>query len=66
MIELYQGKGRERLLKEHSIGERRLEAALSYWREYPEEIGTIIEQNSRPPSYWRERYPDLDIQVHDF
>lgn len=56
MIELYQGKGRERLLKEHPIGERQLESALSYWREHPEEVDPAIEENAQPLEYWRKRY----------
>jgi uncharacterized protein (DUF433 family) len=66
LVEMYQVEGLERVLKEHPIDERQLEAALSYWREHPEEIDPAIEETGRPLEYWRERYPDLDIQVHEF
>lgn len=65
LIEMYQDQGRERVLKEHPIREQQLGAALSYWREHPEEIDPAIEENSRPLSYWKKRYPELDIQVRE-
>ncbi len=65
-IEMCQTEGRERLLKEHLISERQLEAALWYWWEHPEEIDPIIEENAQPLEYWKERYPDLEVRVQEF
>lgn len=63
LVEVYKGKGRERLLEEHPVSEAQLEAALVYYEEYPQEIDPAIEENSRPPEYWMERYPELDMEI---
>jgi hypothetical protein len=47
--ELYEGKGRERLLSEHNVSERQPELALSYYEAYPHEIDQALEENAREP-----------------
>lgn len=49
-MKVCQGKGRERLIEEHTVSEARLEAALACYEEYPQEIDPAIEENSRPLS----------------
>lgn len=58
--------GRERVLEESSIPEDRLDAALAYYRAHPGEIDRKIEENNRPPEYWRERYPNLNFQSIEY
>lgn len=43
IVELYEGKGRERLLSEHNVSERQLDLALSYHEAYPREIDEALE-----------------------
>jgi hypothetical protein len=43
-----------------------LDAALAYREAHPDEIDQKIEANSRPPEYWRERYPNLNIQSIEY
>jgi hypothetical protein len=62
----HDGMGRQRFLEETGICEDRLDAALAYHRGYPDEVGGKIEENARPLEYWRERYPNLDIQTIEF
>lgn len=57
LVELYEGKGRERLLSEHNVSERQLDVALSYRRAYPREIDVALEENARAPEEWHELYP---------
>lgn len=60
LIEMYRIEGRETLFSAHPVSERQLDAALTYYEEYPEEIDGAIEENSRPPEYWMERFPELN------
>lgn len=60
---LHEAKGREALLGAHPETERQLDAALAYRREHPEEIDRFLEENGRPPGYWRKLYPGLNIEV---
>lgn len=62
----YEEMGRERVLEESSISGDRLDAALAYYKAHPDEIDQKIEANSRPPEYWRERYPNLNIQSIEY
>jgi hypothetical protein len=62
----YEEMGRKRVLEESSIPEDRLDAALAYYEAHPDEIDQKIEENSRPPEYWRERYPNLNIQSLEY
>jgi hypothetical protein len=62
----YEKMGRERVLEESSIREDRLDAALAYYKAHPGEIDQKIEDNNRPPEYWRERYPNLNIQSIEY
>jgi hypothetical protein len=62
----YEEMGRERVLEESSISGDRLDAALAYYEAHPDEIDQKIEANSRPPEYWRERYPNLNIQSIEY
>ena len=66
IVDLYRGKGRERLFAEHPISERQLEVALDYYEANSGEIDTIIEENDRPVEYWQRKYPDLNITVSEF
>ncbi len=59
MVELYEGKGKERLLFEHNVSERQLELALSYYEAYPHEIEEAFEENSRTPEEWHEISPSV-------
>ena len=62
----YEEMGRERVLEESSISGDRLDAALAYYKAHPDEIDQKIEANSRPPEYWQERYPNLNIQSIEY
>lgn len=66
IVDLYGGKGRERLFAEHPISERQLEVALAYYEANPGEIDAFIEENDRPVEYWQRKYPDLNITVREF
>lgn len=57
IAELYEGKGRERLLSEHNVSERQLDLALSYCEAHPREIDEALEENARTPEEWHELYP---------
>ncbi|MBX6764410.1 MAG: hypothetical protein IRY88_12125 [Rubrobacteraceae bacterium] len=59
IVELYEGKGRERLLAEHNVSERQLELALSYREAYPSEIEEALEENARTPEEWHELSPSV-------
>lgn len=59
VIELYEGKGRERLLTEHNVSERQLDLALTYREAYPREIDEALEENARTPEEWHELYPAI-------
>jgi uncharacterized protein (DUF433 family) len=59
VIELYKGKGRERLLSEHNLLERQLDLALSYYEMYPREIDEALEENARSPEEWHEISPSV-------
>lgn len=62
----YEEMGRERVLEESSLSGHHLDTALAYYGEYREEVDGMIEENNRPLEYWRERYPDLDIEVIEY
>ncbi|MDQ3436384.1 MAG: helix-turn-helix domain-containing protein [Actinomycetota bacterium] len=66
VVDLYRGKGGERLFSEHPISERQLRLALAYCEAYPQEVDAFIEENDRPVEYWREKYSDLNITVREF
>lgn len=57
LVELYEGKGPERLLAEHNVSERQLELALSYREAHPREIGESLEENARSPEEWHRLSP---------
>ncbi len=59
LVELYEGKGRERLLSEHNVSEKQLNLALSYYEAYPEEIDEALEENARTPEEWHRLYPSI-------
>lgn len=59
LVELYEGKGRERLLSEHNISERQLDLALSYRKAYPREIGEALAENAHTPEEWHEISPSV-------
>ncbi len=55
LVELYEGKGRERLLAEHNVSERQL--ALAYREAHPRGIGAALEENAREPEEWHRLNP---------
>jgi hypothetical protein len=55
--------GRQRLLEQTGISEDHLDLALAYYRAYQGEVDRKIQENARPLQYWRERYPNLNIQA---
>ena len=59
IVELYKGKGRERLLSEHNVSERQLDLALSYHEVYSREIDEALEENARAPQEWHESSPSV-------
>ena len=59
LVELYEGKGRGRLLSEHSVSERQLGLALSYYEAYPKEIEEALEENARSPEEWHRISPSV-------
>ncbi len=58
--------GRQRLLEESGISEDHLAVALAYYGVYREEIDETIEENNRPLEYWREHFPNLNIQPIEY
>ena len=66
IVAAYAKMGRKRVLEESSISEDHLNAALAYREAHPDEIDQKIEENNRPPEYWRERYPNLNIQSIEY
>lgn len=64
IVMLHDAEGREALLAAHPVTSRQLDLALAYHREHPEEIDSILGENSRPPEYWQRLYPGLNIEVH--
>lgn len=59
LVELYEGKGGERLLSEHNVSGRQLDLALSYYEAYPREIDEALEENARTPEGWHEISPSV-------
>ncbi len=59
LVDLYEGKGRERLISEHNVSERQLDLALSYYETYPREIDEALEENARAPEEWHEVSPSV-------
>ena len=59
LVELYEGKGRERLLSEHNVSERQLDLALSYYEAHPREIDEALGENARAPEQWHEISPSV-------
>jgi hypothetical protein len=57
--------GRQRFLEETVISKVHLDVALAYHRAYEDEVDQKIQENARPLQYWRERYPNLNIQTID-
>ncbi len=59
MVELYRGKGRERLIEEHGVSGERLDLALAYYEAYPDEIEWRIAANARTPAEWHRLSPSV-------
>ena len=59
IVELYQGKGRERVLSEHNVSARQLDLALSYYEAYPREIERALEENARSAEEWHALSPSV-------
>lgn len=58
-VELYEGKGWERLLSEHNVSERQLDLALSYYEMYPHKIEEALGENAHSPEEWHEISPSV-------
>lgn len=59
IMEMHRDMGRELLLESGPLSERRLDLALAYYREYPEEIDEAIEENRKSPEYWHRKHPSV-------
>ena len=59
LVEIYQGKGRDRVLAEHNVSERQLDLALSYHEAYPKEIDEALEENALSEEEWRHLSPSV-------
>jgi hypothetical protein len=59
----YEEIGWQRFLEETGVSEDRLDAALAYHRAYHDDVDEKILENDRPLEQWRERYPNLNIQI---
>ena len=57
IVELYRGKGRERVLSEHDVSARQLELALSCREAYPRGIERALEENARSAEEWHALSP---------
>ncbi len=62
----YEEMGRERVLRESNLSEDQLDTALAYYEAYRQEIDEMVVENDRPLEYWREKYPNLGIEVIDY
>jgi hypothetical protein len=64
VIEVYraceQNVERARQVLTH-FSERQFDAALGYYRSYPEEIDALIAENERPIDEWRRLYPHIGV-----
>ena len=63
IVASHEERGRQRLLAESGISEDSLAVALDYYEAHRDEVDEKIEENNRPLEYWRERYPNLNIQT---
>ncbi len=59
VVEAYEDMGLERLLEEGDLPERLIRLALTYYKEYPEEIDEAIARNRRSQEEWHALYPTL-------
>lgn len=60
VVQMHEDMGREMLLESlDALSEGKLDLALAYYNEYPEEIDTAIQENRRSPAYWHQRYPSV-------
>lgn len=66
IVAAYEEMRRGRVLEESSISEDRLDATLAYYETHSDEIDQKIEEYNRSPEYWRERYPNLNIQPIEY
>lgn len=62
----FEERGRQRLLEESGISVDHIAVALAYYEAYRDEVDEMIEENNRPLKYWRERYPNLNIQPIEY
>ena len=52
--------GRTRHVLTH-LSDRQFDAALGYYRSYPEEIDALMAENQRPIDEWRRLYPNIGV-----
>ncbi len=59
MVEMHRSMGREALLESMgNVSEASLEATLSYFEAYPEEIEAALKENALPPEHWHGLHPE--------
>lgn len=63
LVMLHQAEGKEAVLAAHPVTGRQIDLALAYHREHPADVNRFLEENARPPEYWRQLYPGLDVEV---
>jgi len=59
LIELYRGKGRDRLFAEHVVTTSQLDLAMAYHDAFPPEIDEALDENARSPEEWHRLYPSV-------
>lgn len=59
LVEMRRSMGGETLLDSMgNVSEASLEAALSYYESYPEEIEAALKENALPPEHWHGLHPE--------
>ncbi|MEX1157296.1 MAG: hypothetical protein WEC79_00010 [Thermomicrobiales bacterium] len=53
------------LLEENRRSSHDLDAAISYYEAYADEIDPFIEEYRQLPEYWQAKYPKLNVEVID-
>jgi hypothetical protein len=66
VIELYRGKGCQRLLSEHNVSDRQPSLALSYYEAYPQELDRALEENARSEEEWHALSPSVIYSMRTF
>jgi len=59
VIEAYAVMGMDRLLAQGELPEDRVHLAVSYYREYPQEIDNAVAENKRTEDEWHALFPSI-------